>query len=253
LAQFGFPVSEEFTERLEDGQQYTVQYFERARFEYHPEYAGTPYEVLLGQFGRAIMDQSDLLTGAFGSLYLLSEEVRGRLGLPLGAARTVDGATLAFERGRMYYRADLRQIYVLGEFRHELLGPPTGGAVFPDTWQPQEPVGGGPGPTAGLFAPRFGFGKVWREHDPVRERLGYALAAEETSYRLLVQEFARGVLLLSPDGEIVTALYLGEPQPCTPGYDCSPASQGSFQCYRAFNLVQQCDFPVGAPRAATLP
>jgi hypothetical protein len=30
---FGFPISEEITERLADGQNYTVQYFERARFE----------------------------------------------------------------------------------------------------------------------------------------------------------------------------------------------------------------------------
>jgi len=28
-----------------------VQYFERARFEYHPENAGTPYVVLLGLLG----------------------------------------------------------------------------------------------------------------------------------------------------------------------------------------------------------
>ncbi|HET8630995.1 MAG TPA: hypothetical protein VFL91_26545 [Thermomicrobiales bacterium] len=35
-----------------NGQTYRVQYFERARFEYHPENAGTPYEVLLGLLGR---------------------------------------------------------------------------------------------------------------------------------------------------------------------------------------------------------
>ncbi len=29
----------------------TVQYFERARFEHHPEYRGTPAEVLLGLLG----------------------------------------------------------------------------------------------------------------------------------------------------------------------------------------------------------
>jgi hypothetical protein len=247
LAQFGFPVSEEFIETLEDGQPYTVQYFERARFEYHPENVGTPYEVLLGQFGRAIMEQSALLTGAFGYLYLVNEEVRGRLGLPLGPAATVNGATLEFERGRMYYRADQRRIYVLGNLRGDLLGPPGAGASFPDTGREGEPVGGGPGPIAGTFAPRFGFGKVWRENGYLRERLGYALAAEETSYPLVAQEFARGVLFLSPDGEIVTALYLSEPQPCTPGYNCAPESQGSFQCYRAFNRVQQCGFPVGTP------
>jgi len=54
LAQFGYPLSEEFVERLEDGQDYTVQYFERARFEYHPENR-PPYDVLLGQFGRRIL------------------------------------------------------------------------------------------------------------------------------------------------------------------------------------------------------
>ena len=38
-----------------DGQPYTVQYFERARFEYHPENAGSPYEMLLGQFGTEML------------------------------------------------------------------------------------------------------------------------------------------------------------------------------------------------------
>src|SRR5436189_115583 len=31
-----------------------VQYFERNRFEYHPENVGTPYEVLLGQLGTEV-------------------------------------------------------------------------------------------------------------------------------------------------------------------------------------------------------
>jgi lipoprotein-anchoring transpeptidase ErfK/SrfK len=53
LWQFGYPISEEFQEKnAQDGQTYTVQYFERARFEYHPEHAGTPFEVLLGHLGR---------------------------------------------------------------------------------------------------------------------------------------------------------------------------------------------------------
>ncbi len=54
LAQFGYPLTEEFTATLEDGKPYTVQYFERARFEYHPENRA-PYDVLLGQFGRQIL------------------------------------------------------------------------------------------------------------------------------------------------------------------------------------------------------
>jgi hypothetical protein len=53
LPQQGYPISDEFTEVSPlNGQIYTVQYFERAVFEYHPEYAGTPYEVLLSQLGR---------------------------------------------------------------------------------------------------------------------------------------------------------------------------------------------------------
>ena len=50
LARFGFPISEELRENG-----YTVQYFERARFEYHPEFAGTPSEVLLGALGLEAM------------------------------------------------------------------------------------------------------------------------------------------------------------------------------------------------------
>ncbi len=52
LAQQGYPISEEFSEVSNlDGRPYTVQYFERAVFEYHPEYASTTAEVLLAQLG----------------------------------------------------------------------------------------------------------------------------------------------------------------------------------------------------------
>jgi hypothetical protein len=52
LDQQGYPISDEFTERSPlDGKVYTVQYFQRAVFELHPENAGTPYEVLLSQLG----------------------------------------------------------------------------------------------------------------------------------------------------------------------------------------------------------
>jgi len=61
LAVFGFPISEELrefdpaanTERL-------VQYFERARFEYHPERAGTPSEVVLSPLGRQLLAQDSV-------------------------------------------------------------------------------------------------------------------------------------------------------------------------------------------------
>jgi spore germination protein len=53
---FGYPISEQFEERNpDDGKTYVVQYFERNRFEYHPEKAGTKYEVLLGLLGNKLM------------------------------------------------------------------------------------------------------------------------------------------------------------------------------------------------------
>lgn len=55
LALFGMPLSEATMEvNPTNGQQYLTQHFERARFEYHPENAGTPYVVLLGLLGREL-------------------------------------------------------------------------------------------------------------------------------------------------------------------------------------------------------
>lgn len=53
---FGYPITQEV---VEDGK--TVQYFQRARFEYHPQHAGTRYEVQLGLLGDAILRQKALL------------------------------------------------------------------------------------------------------------------------------------------------------------------------------------------------
>lgn len=65
LTVFGYPISEEFYElNPTDGQRYLVQYFQRARFEYHPENIGTPYEVLLGQLGRELLTRSPLAQAA---------------------------------------------------------------------------------------------------------------------------------------------------------------------------------------------
>jgi hypothetical protein len=52
LALFGLPLTGEFEATLEDGNRYTVQWFERARFERHPE-NNPPYNVLLSRLGVA--------------------------------------------------------------------------------------------------------------------------------------------------------------------------------------------------------
>lgn len=56
LSNFGFPLSEPVQETSQaDGKVYLVQYFERTRIEYHPENAGTPYEMQLGLLGREML------------------------------------------------------------------------------------------------------------------------------------------------------------------------------------------------------
>lgn len=60
---FGYPLTEEFTEMNPDlGRPFTVQYFERQRFEYHPELRGTPYEVQLGRLGAEDAQRRGLLS-----------------------------------------------------------------------------------------------------------------------------------------------------------------------------------------------
>jgi hypothetical protein len=50
IALFGLPISDAQVEKLSDGNEYLVQWFERARFEFHPENSA-PYNVLFGLLG----------------------------------------------------------------------------------------------------------------------------------------------------------------------------------------------------------
>jgi spore germination protein len=65
LPVFGFPQTEEFDELNADtGREHIVQYFERQRYEYHEEHAGTVYEVLLGRLGHEDAGRRGLLDSA---------------------------------------------------------------------------------------------------------------------------------------------------------------------------------------------
>jgi hypothetical protein len=62
---FGYPISEEFQERSKtDGVVHTVQYFERNRFEHHPDFIGTYDEVMLGHLAREILIRRGWLPSA---------------------------------------------------------------------------------------------------------------------------------------------------------------------------------------------
>lgn len=85
---FGYPISEEFSEKNPDnGNTYTVQYFERARFEYHPEFKGTAYEVELGLLGKATFGSysrpaSESLSPLESQLLQIANQARTSRGLP---------------------------------------------------------------------------------------------------------------------------------------------------------------------------
>jgi hypothetical protein len=229
LAQFGFPLTEERRERLEDNNEYTVQYFERVRLEYHPENASTPYAVLLGQFGRRIEREATVLTGAFGQVYFADQGVRDRLGAPADVAVPMAGATREFERGRMFYLSGVTARYWGGEapaiyifaggVQAGSLLPYGANLEWPDTWREGEEIGGS-APQGGLFLPTRGFGKVWRlgsgllfpnpqPNSDVRDQLGYATTADETGSQILVQRFQGGFMLSTPDGRFVSIVSVG--------------------------------------------
>jgi hypothetical protein len=237
LAQFGYPLTEEFEQDLAIGfaqrARYRVQYFERARFEYHPENAA-PYDVLLGQFGRRVLVENDQLAPAPGVklLYTANERVQGLLGPATADPLTrTSGTYQGFERGAMLYvgtPADGGGIYVLcgGEGAGRLI--PGGGSrptlSFPDPWDPGQPVGGGPGPQPGLYEPGRGFGALWRENRQVRDCLGYATAPGETASTVAAKSFLRGRLLAAttPTGRFIYAVYGTPPDPGWPLYERYP-------------------------------
>ncbi len=61
LALYGLPLSEAYPEILSNGRSYTVQWFERARFEHHPE-TPPPYDVLFGLLADELQQENGPLT-----------------------------------------------------------------------------------------------------------------------------------------------------------------------------------------------
>ncbi|MGI8586398.1 MAG: hypothetical protein ACR2M0_01735 [Chloroflexia bacterium] len=83
----GYPITEPIQEtNPTDGKSYTVQYFERSRFELHPENAGTPYEVLLGLLGTQLAQKQGYFYGWYplyghaADFSWISDTQRGSLG-----------------------------------------------------------------------------------------------------------------------------------------------------------------------------
>ncbi len=137
----------------------------------------------------------------FGRIWNGNSAVRSRLGCAAEAERGVWMGEQAFQGGLMYWRQDARDIYVLhndGTWQ-----------AFGDTWQEGQTEWDvsivAPG---GLFQPKRGFGRVWRDNQSVRDRLGWA-TMEERGFQGSIQSFqngrmiwsnVRGVFVLYSDG-----------------------------------------------------
>lgn len=99
-----------------------------------------------------------------------------------------------FIAGRMFWRSDNTQIYVLnanGTWQQ-----------VADTWTAAEPEWDtGIVAPAGYYQPKRGFGKVWRNVLGVRSALNWG-TIEERGFNGAVQSFSNGLMIYSPWGGI---------------------------------------------------
>ncbi|HST03984.1 MAG TPA: DUF5107 domain-containing protein [Chloroflexia bacterium] len=128
LALFGYPISEPVTENG-----LTVQYFQRNRFELHPEAAGTPYEVALGLLGRDMLEQRVKVTDSNISLkvYGYEEGFYTPDGDPIAPYPRLDLAKMGPLKLRSY-----RLIVLENRFLRLSIIPQLGGRLYEVVYKP---------------------------------------------------------------------------------------------------------------------
>lgn len=122
------------------------------------------------------------------------------LGCPTDAEVEMDMAEQPFQHGLMFWRGDVRQIYVLwGD---------GGYMAVADAWTgPEEYACQAPAP-AGMVQPKRGFGLVWCTYPEVRGRLGWGLEPER-GYRAVLQPFERGLAWHNDRGQVFAIFFDG--------------------------------------------
>ena len=124
--------------------------------------------------------------GGFGKLIAADAVVRDRIGCPRDGGHALQAVEQVFERGHMLWRGDVRQIIV--SFFSDGRWTPLG-----DTYRDGEELSRVRAPE-GLQAPERGFGKLWREHPGLRERLGWAVGPER-EFEGWLQDFSNGFMV----------------------------------------------------------
>lgn len=133
-------------------------------------------------------------------LLISYDSLSPKLGCAVEAGIGTTVAYQPFELGRMLWRADLRQIYVLqydGTW-----------ASYNDTWDERQPDRD-PDiiPPEYFFQPMRGFGKLWREQlGGVEAWIGWA-TDQERGYDTVIQAFSNGLLLWSGEESMLYVLY----------------------------------------------
>ena len=97
LALFGYPLTAVQTETNSSGDTVLTQWFERARFEWHPGNPN-PYKVLLGRLGAEVRGQQDSEAPVFtrANIYLIAIDDNGRSGPKIGCNDSVIPVTVDF-------------------------------------------------------------------------------------------------------------------------------------------------------------
>jgi len=193
---FGYPISEA---QLDGGM--TVQWFQRARMEWHPENPA-PWRVQLTLLGSIVYGGGGATPpparweprDGFGKVWRDNPGVRDALGYATEEQRSSWCAEEHMQGGILFYRQDIKRIYALradGTWRS-----------YADTWDESMPSSWGYHPPAGLYEPVRGFGKLWREQlSGPSGPFGWG-TDQERGFTGLAQTFERGLMLENEQRQI---------------------------------------------------
>jgi hypothetical protein len=221
LERFGYPITPVIEEQVE-GKVYQVQYFERRRMEYHPENAGTPYEVLLGLLGREVQQvpEAGLCPEPAPPLRATAIQFYNQIGCPIAGGRSgVPIAVQPFARGWLLWvsHPDGAVIYAVVRNTRPNGGPPLTYTAFTDTWREGDPIEPPAElrPSGGYKVIR-GFGKVIAENQSLLGALGEVLGEERGDVGS-VQPFPNGAVMIyrNADDRVLTLLPGKGGQPST--------------------------------------
>jgi hypothetical protein len=161
----GYPISETLPENGT-----IVQWFQRAKLEWHPEnYINQ--QVVQSPIGYAAYKQTgrsrEPLWGKVGAVWHWNPIVQAGLGLAVADTYyKVPFVWQSFEGGEVFLRQDTNEIYAMLK---------TGSwDKYPNTWDNQQPTNIGYRTPEGKYEPTEGIGKVWRSLGGAGSQLGWA-------------------------------------------------------------------------------